>query len=241
MRTSLSLTVLLTALLGACVPRGADSPPDTSEAARQIIAGAARATGSADYGDLLQLTTDATVTGPTDTFRTVIHSSSDGRVRMEQIPFDFLAGSGGGEGWLVDPATGAVTDLGPAATFVLGHEVHLLALRPLSRLANPRLAAPHPDDPSGALGVALSLTNGDSIVAYFSASDSLPVGLRVAYTDPAVVVAWSDWVDRDGVRVFRTAEFRQGEETFRYAYDTVAVGPLPDSLFDPPREGLARE
>lgn len=63
MRILLCLTVSVTALLAAGVPRNIDSPPDTSEAAREIIAAAARATGSSDYGDLLQLATDATVVG----------------------------------------------------------------------------------------------------------------------------------------------------------------------------------
>ena len=225
--------LIASSVLVACAPENA-RPTAEPNAALEILEGAARATGASGYGEPLQLFARATVMGAADTFQTLIHSSSDGRVRMEQTPIGFLAGRGRVEGWLVDAENEAVGELGPAATYVLGHELHMLALRPRSRLSGPRLSRFYPDDPPESLGVTLSLPGGDSVVAYFSAIDTLPTGLRITYTDPHVIVHWSDWTRQAGLRVFNRATFTQGNEVFRYRYDDVVVGPLPDSLFEAP-------
>jgi len=219
--------------LSACAMEP-DAEASRASPADQILDAAARVTGAAEYAEQLHVLAEATVTGPGDSFRTLIHSSSDGRVRMEQTPFGFLAGVGEAGGWLQDPATGEVGELGGAASFVLGHELHMLALHPLSRLSSPRIAVPSAEDPAGALGITFSLPSEDSLVVYYSAADTIPIGLRVAYTDPNVVVSWSDWVERRGLQLFGEALFRQGQDVFSYTYDRVEVGTLPDSIFEPP-------
>ncbi len=228
----LSLPVLVT--LGAC---GSDpnERPSQGSAADGILDAAERATGVAQYGQPLQLFADASVEGPNESFRTLMHSSWDGRVRMEQVPLGFLAGVGSSGGWLFDSESGEVADLGPVDAFVRGHELHMLALLPRSRLSNPRVVDAPPGASRDAVGVALSLPSEDSLVVYFSESDTLPIGLQVTYTDPHVMVTWSDWIERGGLQVFTKAVISQGEEVFEYSYDHIDVGPLPDSIFEAPR------
>ena len=234
LRTPVAALATLACLIGACAPERTGEPAQGT-GVEVILQGAARATGVAQHPGLLQVSTDATVQGPGAAFRTVIHSSSDGRVRMEQIPFGFVAGSGTQGDWRFDPETGTVGALGGAASFVVGHELHLLALRPEARLSDFRLATRQPSDPAGILAVAGSLPTGDSIVLHFAASDTLPIGLRVTYTEPHVLVSWSDWEERAGLRIFTQATFAQGEEMFEYSFEQVDIAPVADSLFEPPQ------
>lgn len=210
-------------------------------AADAILDGAQRAMGLWPTPALFQILADATVEGPSGRFRTLIHSSSDGRVRMEQTPQGFLAGVGRDGGWRMDSESGPVEDLGEALAFVRGHELHMLALLPRSRLVEARIPGGRDGEAGGLLAVAMSLPTGDSVVVYFEPADTLPAGLRVAFTEPHVLVTWSDWTEVRGVRAFRRAIFRQGDEAFHYAFDRVEPGPLPGSVFEPPAAHRAPE
>jgi hypothetical protein len=208
-----------------------------SRSAVAILDGAQRAVGLWPTPRSFQIFADASVDGPMGNFRTLVHSSSDGRVRMEQTPQGFLAGVGGDGGWRKSSESRAVEELGEILSFVRGHEIHMLALLPRSRLTEPHFLGLERWDAGDGLAVAMSLPSGDSVIAYFEPEDTFPAGLRVTYTDPHVLVTWSDWTEIDGVRVFRRATFRQGDEAFRYSFDRVEPGPLADSVFEPPASG----
>ena len=153
---------------------------------------------------------------------------------MEQIPIGLIAGTGVRGGWLVDSETGAVGDLGAAASFVIGHELHMLALRPEARLSEFRLATLQPGDPAAILALAGSLPTGDSIVLHFAAADTLPIGFRVTFTEPHVLVSWSNWEERADLRVFTQASFTQGGEVFEYSFEEIVIARVADSVFEPP-------
>jgi hypothetical protein len=213
---------------------GGPESDDGAGSADAILDGAQRAVMLWPTPGSLAILADAAVEGPAGAFRALVHSSSDGRVRMEQTPQGFLAGLGRTGGWRVDPQSGRVEDLGEGLYFVRGHELHMLALLPRSRLTDPRVLEEGSGESGDLLAVAMSLPTGDSVVAYFEREDTLPAGLRITYTDPHVVVTWSDWAEIRGVRVFLRATFRQGDEAFHYTFDRVDPGPLPDSVFEPP-------
>lgn len=221
-------------VLHACSPAPENRPVQTPQIAELILDAAQRAMGVWPDSGSFQLLADAAVQGPDEDFRTLIHSSTDGRMRMQQTPFGFLAGVGAAEGWFVDPESGQIEELGSRILFLRGHELHMLALLPRSRLSDARFIGTTPFDSVDALAVALSHSTGDSLVAYFHPSDTLPIGLRITSTEPHVIVHWSDWVERGGLRLFRKAVFRQAEEVFTYTYDRLELGPLPDSLFEAP-------
>ena len=181
--------------------------------------------------DSLHLLADATVEGPSGEFRTVIHSSSDGRVRMHQPHSDFLAGVGRSGGWQID-SDSSRTDLeGETAAFVRSHELHMLALLPRSRLADPQFLGTSQLDSLPVMAVAFS---NDSVVAYFSQADTLPVGLRFVWIDPEVVVRWWGWTELNGMALFREAKFVQGTEEWHYTYDRLDPSRLRDSVFEAP-------
>ncbi|HSM03746.1 MAG TPA: hypothetical protein VK858_03965 [Longimicrobiales bacterium] len=206
--------------------------PAVPDPAGAVLDGAQRALGVPRDGRPFQVSADAVVEGPGGRFRTSIRSASDGRVRMEQSPSGFLAGVGQDGGWRRTEA--GVEALGEGLAFVRGHELHMLALAPRTRLERPRNVIRAATGDRSVIGVTLSLPSGDSLVAWFDAVDTLPVGARVLWTDPPVEVEWSDWSSRGAFRVFERATFRQGTEAFHYAFDSIRVGEIEDAVFEPP-------
>lgn len=206
----------------------------TSDPVEVVLDGGERALGVPLIGRSFQVVADATVEGPAGTFRTLIRSASDGRVRMEQTPSGFRAGVGSSGGWHVAPGSARVDSLGADLAFVRGHELHMLALAPRTRFEHPRLIGNTEFSGRPVVAVAMSLPTGDSLVAYFDAVDTVPVGARIMWTDPPVDVTWAEWSTRGAVRLFGQATFRQGTEEFRYTYDSVYVGEIQDSVYEPP-------
>ena len=212
---------------GVSSPREGQTIP-----AEAILDAAERSLGVDTVAGLLQLFSDAAVVGPNEAFRTQIYSSSDGRVRMEQAHSGFLAGSGRFGGWRRVEGGPDVDSLGAALSFVRGHELHMLALAPRSRLEAPRYLGRERFAGDSALAVAMSLPSGESLIAYFAVGDTVPVGLRMAWMDPPVIVVWSEWHSIEGLRVFGRAVFRQGAEEFSYRYDSIRIGAVSDSVFE---------
>ena len=203
-----------------------------ADPAGDVLDGAQRALGAPGDGMPFEVVTEAAVQGPGSAFRTSIWSASDGRVRMEQAHSGFLAGVGREGGWR--RSGDGIEALGDGLALVRGHELHMLALAPRTRLERPRNVIRATAGDRSVLGVTLSLPSGDSLVAWFDAVDTLPVGVRVLWTDPPVEVEWSDWSTRGPIRVFERATFRQGDEAFHYTFDVIRIGEIQDSLYEPP-------
>ena len=216
-------------LLGACTPASEGPVDRTGGVEQEILDGAQRAVGLWPTPVSLHVLADATVEGPSGEFRTVIHSSSDGRVRMQQSHSGFQAGVGRTGGWLVNSDSSRTDMPGEVAAFVRSHEVHMLALLPTSRLEDPEFLGTQQLDSQPVMAVAFS---SDSVVAYFSQADTLPVGLRFAWIEPEVVVHWRKWTELSGVALFREATFVQGPEEWHYTYDRLDLSPLQDSVFE---------
>ena len=230
------MRLALVGVIAAATAAGAQ--PRMDPEARQILDGARRAMGLADRANI-QLLAEATVYGPADTFVTVVHSSDDGRARMEQPASAFVAGVGAAGPWTIDPEAGGVQETGDILPFLRGHELHMLAMRPHARVTAAASLGPVSWRSRDALAVRMTLPGGERLTAYYAAADTLLLGLRVEWTEPEVVVSVSDWVRQQGVRTFRSAEFRQGDEVFTYEYTGVDLRPLPDAVFEPPPLGAS--
>lgn len=228
-------------VLSACSSERSNEAVEISRAATQILDAAQRAMGVWPSPGSLQLLADADGRGPNGDFRTIIHSSADGRMRMQQTPGGFLAGVGASDGWFVDPETGEIQGLGSRIAFLRGHELHMVALLPRSRLSDARFIGITQLDSMQALAVGLSLPTGDSLVAYFHPSDTLPIGFRMTWPQPHVFVYWSDWTEHNGLRLFQHAVIRQGAEVFTYSFKRLESGSLPDSIFEAPEPPSARD
>jgi hypothetical protein len=231
-------------LLGACGPGEgveSDGPVVTMSHAEPdpvvaILAGARRAVGLTEA--IPGILADAEVEGPGGRFRTLIHSSAGGGVRMEQTT-GFLAAVDGGESWGSRAGVESAPLDAETEAFVRGHELHALALVPETRLTDAVFLGAVELGGTDVLGIRWTVSEARTLSTFFSLPDTLPLGLRVEWLDPAVVVRFHDWTpldDRDGPRVtlFRRASFRQGDEVFEYAYDRLEVASVPDSLFRRP-------
>ena len=128
-----------------------------------------------------------------------------------------------------DPAAGE------ARALVRGHELHALALFPETRLADPVLLGTAPFRGEDALAVRWRTTGDRTLLTFYSPSDTLPLGMRAEWTRPVVEGVFHQWsrVESgpfEGLRVFRAATVLQGDDVYRYRYDRVAPGEVPDSL-----------
>lgn len=205
-----------------------DTPGD------RILAGAARAVGDSAVKHLESIRATAAAAGPRSRFQVRVTSRRSGEARL-----DFSGGTRAAIGrhgaWWANP--GAEPErLDPAReTFLRGHELHLMLLAPETRTRGLAFTGRVAFE-----GVpALRLTGVDAldgpVELFFRAADSLPLGFRIVdhvRGSGPVTVTVGDWVEREGVRVFRTAEFRQGPELYRYRYTGIDLNPaIGDSAF----------
>ena len=75
---------------------------------------------------------------------------------------------------------------------------------------------------------------GSDRFAYYSAADTLPMGMLVTGPDPDVIVTVGRWEQRGPLRLFTSAEFRQGDEVFVYSYRRFSVNDTEDEVFEAP-------
>jgi hypothetical protein len=205
------------------------SPPD--DVAR-LLAGARRAVGLRHPPR--EILAEAAVTGPARSFRTHVTSRSDGSAWLYQSPDLRLAILMEGQTPREPPGPYAPA-AGDDQAWVRGHELHALALFPETRLASPVFLGPETFGSIPALAVRWRVTDAHSLVTFHSASDTLPLGVRMEWTDPVVEVVFGDWGGLEagafeGTRIFRTATFTQAGEIFRYRYDRVTLGTVPDPV-----------
>lgn len=205
----------------------------------RILAGAGRAMGASAPGGALQLHTEAQVRGPDGEFRTLIRSSGDGRLRMEQPHLGFVAGVGSaGRAWALGP-DGTVQDFSGGLGILRGHDLHMLALQPRPGLSAARFLGNSTFAGADVFAIAFTLAEGDSLIAYYRVADTVPIGLMLPGPSPPVEVTWDGWEERSGLRIFTRAAFRQGDETFEYRYTRIDLEAQPDSLFEPPQGASA--
>ena len=227
-----ALSALLFLLSYGCA--GPETEHDPTQVAERILDGAARAMGAWPISNSLQLMADASVEGPRGPFRTLIHSSANGRVRMEQAHSGFLAGVGVSGGWMLNRDSSRIDELGGRLGFVISHELHMLALHPRSRLSNPIFQGTVTFDSTEAFAIEMTLPTGNSLVSYYRLADTLPIGHFVPWAEPGVIVTWSDWAEIEGLLLFNSANFQQGEDNYRYDYERIEVRTFPDSTFEAP-------
>ncbi len=195
--------------------------------------------GGADAIDALHaLHAIADVDAPDGRFRNEIYSAVDGRMRFLQLVPNqppFIAGIGRKDSWQQSAPDSPLSDV--AVSFLRGHELHMLILRPHSRLQPPHtLSQAHFAGQNAHL-----LTFRDGLAAPFelfvAQGSGQPLGMRLrSHRDPdspPVVITFAAWQPMGPLRLFGQATFQQGQEQFVYHYQTVALNTCVDQLFEP--------
>lgn len=218
-------------------PKASAVAGDSTAAAEQLLAGARRALGGGDR--IRTIDAVAAVTGPRSSFVTRVSSARDGRARLALGP-QFLAGVGAREGWLFDVAADTAGPLDPVSRSILrGHELHMLVLAPASRWRRPRAREGQTWQGRPALAVVFDDDLADPVTLYLSATDTMPVGIRLMnHTGQGlrdVDVTFDRWESLGGVRLFRKAVFAQAADSFVYDYTDLRLNAVDDSTFEPPR------
>jgi hypothetical protein len=230
MRYAAWIPIALT--LAGCARADRTQVQDPTHLAAEIQRGAQNAVGgAAAVRNWNSIRAEAQVEGPESEFVTTVWSARDGRARMQQSDGPVLASHPDGD-WQLEPATGSVKPLGAELlAFLRGHELHAAVLAPASRYLGAAFDGEVTFADQRALAVSMADSLGNSVVAYFAATDSLPLGFRMMEPDPDVVVMLSEWQSFGELRLFTRALFTQGQEEFRYTYTDIRCNDVPDSVF----------
>jgi hypothetical protein len=232
-----TVTLVLAMTVTAC--GGSDnmeSSTDKAETARKILGSARDQLGAVE--SFATIRAEANVVGPNSEFVTIVWSGRDGRARMEQSG-GFAVGVHPGGNWRIDSATGRVEPLDdPMLAFLRGHELHAAVLVPESRYHSPEFSGDVEFGDQLALAVSLKDNLGDTMFAYFSAVDTVPLGFRLTQPDPDVDVTLGGWKRQQNLLVFTRAIITQGDEEYRYEYVDIQLNNVPDSVFAAPTDGF---
>lgn len=199
--------------------------PDTP--ADRILAAAGRATAAAGAEplDAVRAATDAE--GPRGRFQVTVTSRRSGEARID-FSSGLTAGIGPDSNWWSAPGESPTMLDAGRASFLRGHELHMTMLAPASRVPEPAFTGEVDFEGTPALRLSGLDLAGIPIELFFSRIDTLPLGMRgddrLRGAGPVTTLV-SDWVDQNGRRIFRRAEFRQGVEVFRYRYTSVELNP----------------
>jgi hypothetical protein len=177
--------------------------------------------------------------GPSGQFQTEIWSAKDGFVRFEQRSSrgTTIAGVSDSRSWALDDGELAEIDLA-TELFLHGHELHMLALYPLSRFKNPVYSGQSTFGGQQAIEIQFQdkLDNPASI--YYDLSDYHPRGMRTVnpFNGEAgeIRIEFQDWKQLDnGLFFFTKASFHQGGEVWTYEYTTIEIKSFELDVFDP--------
>jgi hypothetical protein len=216
--------------------RSAETATEAVSNARQILEGATRAMGGEAVANSRTVAIRADVLAPERSFETVLYSARDGRVRMMQTTGLHVGLSPTGD-WILPSAEEGRQPL-PAEVreIVIGHELHMIFIDPESRYADPAALEPSIFRDRSVLPVQVHGDEGRSVLLYYDAGDTLPVGMLLETAVGEVEVEVADWRPLDDLRLFWSAAFRDRSGTFEYAYREIRVNETADDEFLPEGE-----
>lgn len=179
--------------------------------------------------------------GPHGLFETQVVSALDGRMLFNQLGSTgerFVAGTTTAAGWILDWEADQRTPADSVTyTFLRGHELHMLALAPQTRMGTPQ--GVHTE--TFALREAYAVTYYDMFGApllWFVAGDNgQPLGIRqINHTGQGareIDVYFQEWQDVGDLHLFTEATFHQGDDRYHYQYTTLDLDAVADSIFLP--------
>lgn len=202
----------------------------------QILDGARRSLGPLDRIAAIQsIDAVAMGEGPGGQFRTRVLSTRDGRFRFEQLSGNghTIAGLDSGGAW--ERSGDSLTAVDPVhLSFFRAHELHFLAFAPETRLRGTPTVHEETYRGHEAIGLHWPDPLGGEIILFYSRHDTLPLGYVVQDhanpKAPPVSIFFSEWSDVDSLRLFRGAVMSQGDQRFRYVYDSLTINTVADSV-----------
>ena len=183
--------------------------------------GSANSSGTAGPATIFA---DATVQGPSSRFRTVVLSGTD-HFLFAQYREDgtaMYAGVDAHGGWHYDPAASRFSAVAPATiAFLHAHDFHRTVLAADTRYqVGGGIAVDEPMVLTDAAGGTIRMTvDADDRPTLLDYPDHRGGG--------RVQVRPLDWIDRDGMALFRQLEITQGDQVYRYQFDRIVIDLAP--------------
>lgn len=206
--------------------------------AQAVLASMQRALGGSDAVACVAVVDAlAECEGPSGSFETRVVSARDGRMRFEQTSArgTYVAGIGADGAWSYDTETDQYSPVDSVtATFLRGHELHMLVLAPQTRLRNPELLGEREFDGQAVWVIQFLDELDGKAELYVAVDDGMPLGMKsINHTgqgEREVFIRVDAWRVVDGVRLFERAVFTQGDDDYVYDYVEITLNPNVDPL-----------
>jgi hypothetical protein len=233
---------VLAMLLLAPLLHAQSGPPD----AERVLQAATMAMGGQSLMKIQTIEAVAACRGPRGTYRTIVHSARDGRVRFEQ---DFpnarrdQAGLGPHGGWEYDSDSGRYLEASALTyTDIHGHEIQMLTIAPDARLGRPLAAVDTVFRETPAIAVVFRDTLGGTVRAFYSRRDTTLLGFSFPnHRDPGsppIELVLTRWRRFQGVLLATRAVYWQGRDAYRFRFTNIRLNSVADSVFATPAGAL---
>jgi len=118
-------------------------------------------------------------------------------------------------------------------SFIQGHELHWLSLRPMDRTTRPLFKGFEEFKGTVSFKIESRDILDRPILFYYSFEDYLPLGFQMetAPGQPPVVVSFENWDSVGPYRVFKRAVFKQGDEVFQYEFTKINFNSMTEEDF----------
>jgi hypothetical protein len=213
-----------------------------SPGAERVLRAATIAMGGQSVMNIQTIEAVAACRGPRSTYRTIVHSARDGRVRFEQ---DFpnghrdRAGLGPRGGWEYDSDSGRYLEASALTyTDVHGHEIQMLTIAPDTRLGRPLGAVDTVFRRRPAIAALFRDTLGGAVRAFYSRRDTTLLGFSFPnHRDPGsppIELVLTRWRRIEGALMPTRAVYWQGRDAYRFRFTRIRLNSVADSVFAPP-------
>ncbi|MEM7331222.1 MAG: hypothetical protein AAF490_03950 [Chloroflexota bacterium] len=187
----------------------------------------------------------AKCTGPAGQFSTRIYSAIDGRMSMIQAGSTgrrLLAGIDTETSWFFNAETHSFASLPLSSqAFLRGHELHMLALAPQTRLESPEWLGDSHFTKQPAWTIRFKDSLESPLDIHYSQESGLPLGLsQMNHTGrgaETVEVVFSNWhMQPSGIQLFTQSDFIQGDDVYKYEFVYLNIDSVSDILLQSPEQ-----
>ncbi|MGI9550819.1 MAG: hypothetical protein ACR2MT_06430 [Aurantibacter sp.] len=179
----------------------------------------------------------ANCTAPEASFETLILSRmTDGKMEQRYGDHHVLLKHGKNSSWTYNLNTKTLNEdpNGATKTFIQGHELHWLSLRPEDRYTRASFKGVTTFNNQTAFNIEFTDALGKPINFYYSFDSYIPLGFELHPADQEEVVAvrFEDWEKINDISVFKKAFFIQGDDIFEYDFVDIKFDQLDDEDFE---------
>lgn len=191
--------------------------------------------GLGEIPEELVIYAKANCKGPDREFTTLMVSGEDaGRMEQQYGEDHMILGHDATGGWMVNAKTGDGREAMDTATrlLLMGHEMHLMAIRPELRHAQHQFIGFEQYDGKDAFVIEARDALEKPVRLFYDFDTYLPLGFTVIPPDESgeVAVTFADWEVRDKCNVFTRAIIRHGDAVFTYDYTDITLDADPELL-----------